>query len=107
MDGFLGGTETKEEAINLLNNFFIEMDSSVKRILGDFLQVHTDTLTFGVHPDLNYEQNIISRCERLTKIASIYDLLGLVRPVLIHVKIVFRRYGGKILIGTSYTSESA
>ena len=125
MDDFLGGAETKEETIKLLNGLIesmnsagmtlkkwssndidliksivpsedielsncLEIDSSVKRILGLFWEAHTDTLKFKIRQDANLESNSISKRKILSEIATIFDPLGLVGPVVIRAKIILQ-----------------
>jgi len=77
-----------EEDIELSNNF--ETEIAVKKILGLFWDASSDTLRFKVPPVPSCAKNTVTKRKILSDIASIFDPLGLVGPVVIRARILLQ-----------------
>ncbi|XP_008179733.1 uncharacterized protein LOC103308325 [Acyrthosiphon pisum] len=77
-----------EEDIELSNDF--ETEGAVKKILGLFWDASSDTLRFKVPPVPSCAKNTVSKRKILSDIASIFDPLGLVGPVVIRARILLQ-----------------
>jgi len=77
-----------EEDIELSNDF--ESDSTVKKILGLFWDASSDELKYKIPPIPSCAQYTITKRKMLSDIASIFDPLGLVGPVVIRAKILLQ-----------------
>lgn len=86
-----------EEDIELSNDF--ETEIAVKKILGLFWVASSDTLRFKVTIVPNCTKNTITKRKILSDIASIFDPLDLVGPVVIRARILLQALS-KISIGT-------
>lgn len=68
----------------------LEIDGSLKKILGLYWEAKTDRLKFKESEGVSSNRDTISKREILSDIASIFDPLGLVGPVVIRAKIMLQ-----------------
>uniref|UniRef100_A0A2S2QB76 Uncharacterized protein n=1 Tax=Sipha flava TaxID=143950 RepID=A0A2S2QB76_9HEMI len=76
-----------DEDIELSN--YYDIGGSTKKILGLYWDAHTDKLRFKMSPGVG-STTAISKRDILSDIASIFDPLGLVGPVVIRAKIMLQ-----------------
>lgn len=81
MEGILGSNNNEK-------NLILELDIGPTKILGLIWNPKSDVLQYKVTP---YEKgSVINKRKTLSDIASIYDLLGLIGPVITQAKLFLR-----------------